>query len=308
MKVCCVVVTYNRKKLLIECINSILQQTVSVNDIIVIDNNSSDGTKEFLEANKLMEKVCYKRLEENVGGAGGFNEGIKEALNKEYDWVWIMDDDSIPNSTALEELLKANDILKGENVSFLCSKVIGINNEQMNIPIVSDRNGENGYPIWMKYLNESIIEVKAATFVSVLIKTEAIKQVGLPWKQFFLWGDDIEYTLRLSKYFGQGYVIGNSIVVHKRIGAKNLSIIEEENINRLKMYKYQYRNNIFLQVYDSRLKRIVLTIKQILSIGKILAKSKKYRIKKAIIVLCSTFDGMLNIKLKKEFKDRMVIE
>lgn len=304
MSVCCVIVTYNRKELLAECINSILNQTVEVKDIIVVDNNSNDGTEEFLQENKLMDKIIYNKLSENIGGAGGFNYGIKESTKKEYEWVWIMDDDSIPNSTALEELLKANNLIQEENLSFLCSKVIGYNNEEMNIPLISERNSENGYPIWMKYLNESIAEVKAATFVSVLLKSEAIKSVGLPWKEFFLWGDDIEYTLRLNKYFGPGYVVGKSIVVHKRKDAKNLSLKEETNENRINLYRYKYRNDILLNVYSSKLRGLLRNIKQLIYCLEILFLKDKLKYKKFKIAVMGTLDGIFNIKLRRSFKNR----
>lgn len=308
MKICCVIVTYNRKKLLIESIKSVLNQTYKVEDVLVIDNNSTDGTKEFLIENNLMNKISYNKLTSNIGGAGGFNAGIKESLKKQYDWVWIMDDDSIPVNTALENLIRSLDELKNEKISFLCSKVIGPENEEMNIPLISERIGKNGYPLWMKYLDKGIVEVKAATFVSVLINFEAIKKVGLPWKQFFIWGDDIEYTLRLTKYFGCGYSIGKSIVIHKRIGAKNLSIMQEDNINRIKMYKYKYRNDIFLHSYNTKKKAIILTMKQFIEAFKVLIKSKSFRIKKFLIIIFSTLNGIFNIKLRKEFKNRMIIE
>lgn len=308
MKICCVIVTYNRKQLLIESIKSVLNQTYEVEDILVIDNNSTDGTGEFLIENNLMNKISYHKLESNIGGAGGFNEGIKESLKKQYDWVWIMDDDSVPTNTALENLIISLDELKNEKISFLCSKVIGPDSEEMNIPLVSERIGENGYPLWMKYLDKGIIEVKAATFVSVLINFEAIKRVGLPWKQFFIWGDDIEYTLRLTRYFGVGYSIGKSIVIHKRIGAKNLSILQESNINRIKMYNYKYRNDIFLYSYNTKNKAIILTVKQFIEAFKVLIKSKSFRIRKFYIIISSTLNGIFNIKLRKEFKNRMIIE
>ena len=174
----------------------------------------------------------------------------------------------------------------------------------MNLPIISDRNGENGYPIWMKYLDNSIVEVKAATFVSVLIKTEAIKRVGLPWQEFFIWGDDIEYTLRLNKYFGPGYAIGKSIVVHKRVNARNISLIEESNPNRIEMYKYKYRNDILLHEYNGIGRNVILTTKQILHCISILFRSDNLRYKKFKIATIGTLNGMLNIKLRKRFKDR----
>lgn len=307
MNICCVVVTYNRKKLLVECINSLINQTYKLKEIIIIDNNSTDGTKEYLEKSISLNdnKIRYVKLKENIGGAGGFYEGIKYTLNQLYDWVWVMDDDSIPKKDALQELVSSLNILKDESVSFLCSKVIGPENEEMNIPVISKRNYSNGYPIWMKYLNEGIVEVESATFVSVLINFNAIKKVGLPWKQFFIWGDDTEYTLRLSKFYGSGYAVGKSIVVHKRVGAKNLSIIDEDNIDRLNMYKYNYRNKMFLIQYDKFSRKVIVLIKQFLDIIKVLKRSEKFKLKKLSIIVLATINGLFNIKLKKQFKDRM---
>ena len=155
-----------------------------------------------------------------------------------------MDDDTIPTQSALEELILAKEALQSENISFLCSKVIGLNGEEMNLPTISRRTDETNYPIWMKHLDKSIIEVEDATFVSLLINVDAINKLGLPWKEFFIWGDDTEYTMRLTSMYGPAYVVGKSIVVHKRFGPSNLSIVDETNVNRIAMYRYQFRNGL----------------------------------------------------------------
>ena len=158
MNICCVVVTYNRKKLLLECLNALRNQTYKLSKIIVIDNHSTDGTQELLnEKGILKDKLIeYHYQEKNLGGAGGFYEGIKTSLNEKFDWVWIMDDDTIPTQSALEELILAKEALQSENISFLCSKVIGLNGEEMNLPTISRRTDETNYPIWMKHLDKSI--------------------------------------------------------------------------------------------------------------------------------------------------------
>ena len=119
MKIATVVVTYNRKNLVLECMNAILKQTYKVNRIFLIDNNSTDGTYEYLKENKILDEECvvYKKLEKNIGGAGGFFEGMKMAREENFDWVWVMDDDTIPNSDCLENLLKAKEYIK-EDASF----------------------------------------------------------------------------------------------------------------------------------------------------------------------------------------------
>lgn len=307
MNICCVVVTYNRKELLKECIESLINQTYKIKTIIIIDNNSTDGTEEYLQSSNLLsiDNIKYIKLPINIGGAGGFYEGMKESMNYEHDWIWIMDDDCIPDTYALEELIKAKKILDEEKVSFLCSKVIGIDGKTMNIPCISNKRKLNGRAIWIDYLEEGISAVDIATFVSVLVNTDAIRQVGLPWKDFFIWGDDTEYTLRLTKFYGQGYVVGKSKVLHKRVTSSTLSIEEETNINRINMYKYMYRNNILIANYYNIFNRVKSILSQIKKSIFILFTNSEYKFKKSWIVFSSTIDGIFNIKLRRKFKNRM---
>ena len=199
MNICAVIVTFNRKELLKESIEAVVNQTVKVKEIQIIDNHSTDGTISLL--NNLKNKynnLNYISLKKNIGGAGGFNIGINEAVRKNSDYIWIMDDDTIPNKDALEKLIH-NEIWN-ENWSFLCSKVLWTDKSicKMNIPnYISD--------VYQK--NNLINKVKTATFVSLLIKSDSVKKVGLPIKEFFIWGDDFEYTLRLSEIVGPGYVL-----------------------------------------------------------------------------------------------------
>ncbi|MGB9767171.1 MAG: glycosyltransferase [Sulfurihydrogenibium sp.] len=125
--VCAVVVTYNRKQLLIECLESLRKQTRPVQGIYLIDNASTDGTPDLLlekgyinelppkslsepwekefEIKNLTDgspiRLHYVRMHENTGGAGGFHEGVKRAYEKRYDWLWLMDDNTIPTNEVL---------------------------------------------------------------------------------------------------------------------------------------------------------------------------------------------------------------
>lgn len=87
VKVAAVVVTYNRKELLRECLNALLNQTRPLDEIIVIDNASTDGTQEMIA--KEFPYITYVLMSENIGGAGGFHEGMKLAYEKGYDWIWV---------------------------------------------------------------------------------------------------------------------------------------------------------------------------------------------------------------------------
>ena len=111
-KVIAVVVTYNRKELLKECIEALLNQNYKNCDVLVVDNASTDGTENYIKPLLDSKRVIYKNTGSNLGGAGGFNYGLKMAYALKYEFFWLMDDDTMPYNNALEELMKAKDELK----------------------------------------------------------------------------------------------------------------------------------------------------------------------------------------------------
>uniref|UniRef100_UPI001033D924 glycosyltransferase n=1 Tax=Klebsiella pneumoniae TaxID=573 RepID=UPI001033D924 len=95
-KVAAVVVTYNRVELLKRAIDALLAQSVELEYIVVVNNNSSDATKDYLDSNQ-NKKIMPIHLSTNTGGAGGFSAGISFAHGLGVDYIWIMDDDAIPD-------------------------------------------------------------------------------------------------------------------------------------------------------------------------------------------------------------------
>lgn len=303
-KVCAVVVTYNRKELLIECIDSILNQDYTLEKLIIVDNNSTDGTKELLKEKRLLDNtiIDYMRLNENTGGAGGFYAGMKRSSRYSPDWVWIMDDDVVPNKDALTQLIKAHTEIK-ENVSFLASAVRGIDGEAMNVPKIF-KNQFFTYTDWYKYLDKGNVQIVKATFVSLLINGEAIKKCGYPWKEFFIWGDDSEYTQRIIRDYGPAYLVGKSIVLHKRKGSDELSLVKETNENRIPMYFYYYRNNLInFWEYEGALYRFLILGKLGLDFFLILFKSKN-KWEKIKVIFRAFFAFLFGTYDKKSFRNR----
>ena len=97
-RVAAVVVTYNRKELLAQCIEALLSQQNAVCDILIVDNASTDGTGAYLAA--LNEPRVHSRSTgANLGGAGGFNFGMRWAVEAGYDLVWIMTTTPCPTRT-----------------------------------------------------------------------------------------------------------------------------------------------------------------------------------------------------------------
>jgi GT2 family glycosyltransferase len=212
-KIVAVVVTYNRLELLKECIESIRNQTHKLDEIIIINNSSKDGTREWLAEQKDLIIIT----QENSGGAGGFYTGIKTAYKKGCDWIWCMDDDCMPQNDALYILIEAS--LRNN------LKVIG--------PLVLDRKDHEAFAISLqiKFENKThictqmaemlmfnqgqvLIQGQAAFFNGVLIHKTVIEKVGLPIKELFIWGDEIEYSKRIIANGIDLYTNVEAIVYH----------------------------------------------------------------------------------------------
>lgn len=308
MKVTAIVVTYNRINLLKECLESLLNQDYKEMDILIVDNNSSDGTQAYISQIEREQKGKVKvlLLSKNVGGAGGFYEGMKKAMEFQSDWLWLMDDDTIPETSALSELCKATEIIHGV-IGFLSSNVHGMKNECMNTPRMKlNQKGDNGYADWNIHLYDSLVKVNSATFCSIFINMEAVKKVGLPLKEYFIWGDDTEYTLRLSRYYGQGWLVGKSLVLHKRENGQSLSIVNEDNKERIKVYYYYTRNyliNVKLYYYGY-LGAFAKTLHFNLLMLKILFGKSKYKWKKIRTLFKGIFAFWFRQYDSKKIKNR----
>ena len=285
--VAAVVVTYNRHELLAGCLEAILKQSAPISQIIVIDNASTDETSQLFQSGAAYDRqaITYRRLDHNAGGAGGFKEGMRIALEMHCDWCWIMDDDVVPSPNALEKLLDACSYLAQCNIrpSFVASHVSGEHGEVMNVPNVSHHKSANGYPDWCEHLPQKLVRIVSATFVSLLISGDAMRSVGLPVSDYFLWGDDIEYTQRLTSYYGPAFVCGGSTVKHLRSSARPISTADETDPTRISNRRRAIRNDLINVSYYfgsiTTMRRIARRLKECGTIlfGRYTLKGKKIR-------------------------------
>ncbi|MBR1839866.1 MAG: glycosyltransferase family 2 protein [Prevotella sp.] len=234
MKIYAVIVTYNRLPLLKECIETVRQQSSQLHEIVIVDNNSTDGTHEYLEGIKT-DGFSIVHLPENIGGAGGFSCGIKTAVEHGADAVWVMDDDTIPEPDALQKLYDV--IVQNPNAGYASSRVLWTDgtDHNMNIPVFCSTSDSTS----------SVRKLKQSSFVSMLITAKAICTVGLPYKEFFIWKDDTEYSSRIVNSGFDGLFVADSVVLHKTAVNYNADLSTAPVSQAWKFY-YWKRNSIFM--------------------------------------------------------------
>lgn len=295
-KVAAILVTYNRLELLKKSINALENQSFPLEHIIIINNNSNDGTDSYLEKYRGNKKYIVVNSNENLGGAGGFNLGMKKAYNNtDDDYFWIMDDDTIPEVEALQNLLNSANFLN-DQFGYLCSNVYWKDGTASNIPKTSNS--------WTRHAKEGLVETTEATFVSVFTTRIAVRKVGFPISDIFIWGDDTEYTLRLCRY-KKSYLVVNSLVLHKSAQKTvNLTLVSDDS-ERLPRYFYLIRNVMYIRkkYYNDSL--IKLTIKHLKIAYNILLRSNDRKLKRLKILSKGYIAGVkFNPKIERVINDK----
>jgi len=205
-----IVVTFNRKKFLLQCLKAIYNQTCKISKIIVVDNASTDGTYEYLINNNFLSsaKLKYIRLNRNLGGSGGFFYGIKFAMDLGAEWIWMMDDDALPDKDALKEL------------SYIAKNPMNIYG---STPCWKDELSwgvkirlKDGSKKYIEKLQDMAheTEVEFIPFLGIYVHRQMIKKIGYPEKDFFIAADDVEYTLRAKKAGSKLIQAGKSYIIH----------------------------------------------------------------------------------------------
>lgn len=243
--VCAVVLTFNRKELLKKCLNAIIGQTANCAQLIVVDNASHDGTSEMLQIDYPTVQLC--RLSENVGAAGGFNLAMRLGVAVGAEFLWVMDDDVIADEVALQELLDSYNYLTAndQNPPFVISSARAPQGLATNVPDIDRSMNSLRYRSWPQFLDQGIVPVQRATFVSILFPVATFAKYGFPIASMFIWGEDTEFTIRITKK-EPGYFCGRSKVTHVRATAGSLDIRYERNPDRLEWYRHEIRNRVYI--------------------------------------------------------------
>ena len=240
-RVAAVVVTYNRRDLLLESLAAVLGQTRAPDKVIVVDNASEDGTAAAVRGQ--FPSVHLAELRRNSGGAGGFAGGMALALADGADLIWLMDDDTVPEPGALNALLGARDRMAAQDRSggppaLVASQVLWTDGREhpMNTP---RRKPFAAKAERLAATAVGCVPIRSASFVSVLVDAAECRRRGLPRADYFLWNDDFEFTTRLLRG-NTGLLCPASVVVHK---TKTFGSTDADPGDR---FFYEVRNKVWM--------------------------------------------------------------
>jgi GT2 family glycosyltransferase len=211
-RVACVVVAYNNGDNIVKLVESLLTQSERLGEIIVVDNASSDDTAKVVKDK--FPQVTLLANASNTGVGGGYAQGMEYAHQKGYEWVWLLDGDSLPQATALEELEKAFATLRETHPR------IGILASCPTNPLTGLRcDGFLRRDLFKTLVREipfceDLHPVDAVISSGSLISREVIREVGLTRVDFFMDYVDTEYSLRVRRKGYEIYCVPASVIHH----------------------------------------------------------------------------------------------
>lgn len=216
-RITAVVVTFNRLPLLRRLVPRLREET-ALAEVIVVDNASADGTGEWLAAGAAGDDgpvLVAHPLTHNRGGAGGFHEGLRVAVERGADLVWLMDDDGLPEPESLKTLLDH------DGLDFWGPLVVDEDDPgRLVFPIrlpggsrVVHRTGDAE-----RAARDGLIRGVVIPFNGVLVTRALVERIGLPREEFFIWGDDHEYRLRAERAGARIATVVDARVRHPSVG------------------------------------------------------------------------------------------
>ena len=248
-----VVVTYNRKEMLCKNLDMLLFQMCKIDKICIIDNHSSDGTQSLIRKKyeEYLDVIDYYYLEENIGGAGGFEYGCRVAYEKGYDYVWLMDDDGRPmNENTLFSLIEV--VKNLDTDEFILNSLVIQDTEKLSFGL--DTHDEKIDAVKARANDRGIYIGKINPFNGTLVSKDVFKKIGFPNGQFFIKGDEHDFMMRalhanvyIATVVDSEYYHPGEKNVIKRIMGKTIFI----NIETAWKEYYKMRNYTYMRKRDS---------------------------------------------------------
>lgn len=284
--VAAVIATRNRVGALQRCLAALEGQTVRPDMIYIVDNASTDGTREFVKS--LGTAARYRYLPQNTGSAGGFEEALRWAYEARHRWLWVTDDDSIPQHDALEQLLRS--VSSHRDVLMVAPKKMTPEGRLWRAEMIYDSVERSARePYEHLYEGDEPFECDWTANTGLLVRREAIEAGGLPLADLFAFGEDTEYCLRLRQH-GRLILVPRAVVVHR-----DPSLAWPVPVTLLWRSYYVRRNSIYLSSRSRMLPRrgvasiVISTIREAIAILRKL-NAKRLRLR---VLITASYHGLI---------------
>jgi rhamnopyranosyl-N-acetylglucosaminyl-diphospho-decaprenol beta-1,3/1,4-galactofuranosyltransferase len=252
MNITAVVITHNRLDDLKRCVSSLQEQTRPLDRILVINNGSTDGTKEWVSSQPEIAAIHQA----NLGMGAGLKVGFERAVELGADLVYALDDDAKPKKDAVEKVLSAwmrlsqaeDWVVTSLSIDPISGQTGPVAVALPGVPRPPERMIVNVKDAPPELIQDGVFQNWGHFFLGVLIPKKVIQEIGCPRTEYFLRGEDYEYLLRCLRHCRVGVVL-DSIVYHPMV-------IEPPGLNRRLGHKdyYDIRNhNIINREYFPRL-------------------------------------------------------
>ncbi|UUW89563.1 glycosyltransferase family 2 protein [Pimelobacter simplex] len=236
-KVAVVVVTYNRADLLERMLEGLAGLDRPADAVVVVDNASSDHTREVLERSTLPGLVAIHTTD-NLGGAGGFRLGLQTAYERGYDVMWLMDDDVVPAPDCLTRLLEVDGsclIAVREDRSGALVEKAALRFDLRNPLAIRPKTASIDSTYATRAQMPATVEVENVAFEGFLVRRAVIDRIGLPDASYFIFYDDVDFAIRARR---AGFTIR---AVRDAVLVRQLDFDQQHDLAGWKGY-YMYRN------------------------------------------------------------------
>lgn len=253
MKIAAVIVTFNRKELLKVNIQNLILQKRKPDSIIIIDNCSSDGSKEYILSHFSNENIDYVYLDKNIGGAGGFYTGAKRSYDKDFDFAWLMDDDGHPMNE--DTLLKITEKLEFiNNDLILLNSIVLSNDNDLSFGL---KAGNTYDEIKVKVDQNGMIKNDISPFNGTLVSKKLFEKIGYPNKDFFIKGDEIDFRIRAERVGAYIATVSDSLYYHPAVNHnKKIRFLWKTLVNDLEApWKEYYKARNYTYIYAKGLSK-----------------------------------------------------
>jgi len=269
-KIAAIIVAFGKPQSLIRCIDSLRAQTYTLSHIYVVDNTPDNSVKDEIKTH-INNGLIYSHHPENLGAEGGFAAGIQLAYET-HDALLLFDDDSYVEPKVLSNLLERYDVIKS-------SAKIGA----LRCARPWDKKPGS--------YEKEILDLYA--WKGSLIFSDAVKNIGLPVAEFFLYGGDAEYGHRMRKNEYKIYLIFSAVIESVEytdmINLKFFTMQKQMYTSPTRIY-YSFRNEVYTWIQHKIWDRIFRFILYSSYCAFVSALYKRFDLSRAVI--SGVWDGL----------------